>query len=145
MCEKKIAENIVSDSIYIAHINLVQNIITRMAGNSYNTKKFSIIFISLLMSAIVSFKTSAVPTISYLLIGVIIAFWLLDAFYVYLERDFVKLHKEVASKTKVNFDMSREKGNFEDYLEALFSMSVLLVYPLMIISIIVVSFITKAV
>ena len=81
-----------------------------MATNSFLFKGWAIT-IAAALSAFATVETKA----ALLTIAVIstMMFWALDGYYLWLERGFVRLHKDVAVKTEpeINFSMEIDKTN----------------------------------
>ena len=80
----------------IAHLQMAQDVITRMAGNSTHMKTWAV---SLVTAAFVFSGLSDHP---HWLIGVggyvpILIFWMMDARYLHLERCYVQLYNAVAA------------------------------------------------
>ena len=90
----------------IAHLQMAQDVITRMAGNSAQMKTWTV---SLVTAAFVFSGLSDNP---HWLIGVggyvpILAFWFMDAGYLRLERCYIKLYDAVAGGEAVKpFDLN---------------------------------------
>jgi len=95
-------------SIKIAHLSMVQGIITRMSSNSFTLKALTVSFATALTAVV---ATADSPSLFYLLSALIPIgiFWILDARYLKLE----KCYREL-------FDHIRTGGEIEAY-----SMSVL--------------------
>ena len=78
----------------VEHLKLVQGVVTRMAGNSAQMKTWAV---SLVTAAFVFSGLSNDP---HWLIGLggcipVIAFWIMDAKYLQLERCYIKLYEAV--------------------------------------------------
>lgn len=81
------------------HLELLQNIITRMANNSASCKTWCITLVAALLAASFSGDTTK---ISLILISIlpIIAFAWLDSYYLYLENSFRKTFEEHAESIR---------------------------------------------
>jgi len=89
----------------VAYLQMVQGIITRMAGNSAQMKTWAV---SLVTAAYVF---SGVSTDPHWLIGAggcipVVAFWAMDARYLHLERCYRRLYEAVRAKEDIQpFDL----------------------------------------
>nr|DAP30356.1 MAG TPA: hypothetical protein [Bacteriophage sp.] len=88
----------------IGHLNMIQEIITRMGNNSFSLKQWSVG----IMVAIYAFAGESSHKAVIVTIIPLIVFWLLDAYYLMLERKFRCLYDEVRIKKEeeIDFDMS---------------------------------------
>jgi hypothetical protein len=87
----------------LKHLDYIQAAISRMATNSFLFKGWAIT-IAAALSAFAAVDTKdalfAIALVSTLM------FWGLDGYYLWLERGFVKLHREVAAKDEADIDFS---------------------------------------
>ena len=74
------------------HLSMIQGIINRMAANSFMIKGWSITLISALF--VLSSK-DANQNYAFIALLPAISFWILDAFYLQLERRYRKLYEQV--------------------------------------------------
>jgi CDP-diglyceride synthetase len=74
------------------YLEFIQNIITRMNSNSFMIKGWTITIVSALL---VLFATIKVDSLYIITILPIILFWVLDAYYLQLERKFRSLYNNV--------------------------------------------------
>ncbi|HEL9598551.1 TPA: AC76 family protein [Streptococcus suis] len=82
--------------IKMKYLEMIQNVITRMASNSFMIKGWAITVIGAVFSFWITNKTEDYSNwILYLIIGLTIFFWLHDAYYLKLERDFRKLYDKI--------------------------------------------------
>jgi len=79
----------------IKHLELIQDVIARMAGESARMKQFALAAVGVLAST--SAATHAVP-LAYVAGALSVIFWLLDARYVRLERGYRALYDQVRSE-----------------------------------------------
>jgi len=85
------------------HLEFIQAAIARMATNSFLFKGWAIT-IAVGLSAFAAIDTkAALLAIAIISTGM---FWGLDAYYLWLERGFIKLHAEVAAKKENDIDFS---------------------------------------
>ena len=77
----------------IKHLELIQNVISRMNSNSFQIKIWSIIVVSILLAIYTATKNNY-----FFLVGIfpIVIFWLLDAYYLNQERKYRGLYNDVA-------------------------------------------------
>jgi len=89
----------------LKHLEFIQAAISRMATNSFLFKGWAIT-IAAGLSAFGAANTKA----SLLTIALVstVMFWALDAYYLWLERGFVDLHKKVAAKKEADIDFSMQ-------------------------------------
>ncbi len=78
----------------LEHLKLIQAVITRMAGNSFLIKGWSVTIVAGL-SAIAKAQTEA--GVAWIAAGVVVVFAVLDAFYLALERAYRDLYQRVAA------------------------------------------------
>ena len=113
----------------IKHLEMIENVIQRMASNSFQLKGWAVTLVTILggLSAAGSDKR-------FILVSFIpcLAFWFLDSYYLQLERKFRCLYKKVVtlSEDQIDFcmDMKNIQYSAEDakrtcYCKCLFSAS----------------------
>jgi len=117
-----------------AHLQMIQGVITRMAGNSFALKTLSVT-----LAAAVTAYSGAVPTaLRFATIGgilSIVVFWLLDAQYLRLERLFRYLYDQIRAKETTDYSMgvSEFLSQVESTPRIAFSWSVLWMYLALIV------------
>lgn len=112
------------------HVNVYQNIISRMAEDSRNLKAWCVTLVSAV--AITSLSVDGKSWIVYLLIS---TFCLLDSYYLAQERAFRdsynefidNLHRNVLSSSDI-YVIKRQNINFLYYIKALLSLSEIVFY-----------------
>lgn len=100
------------------HLELIQNTIGRMAANSFLLKGWTVTLVSAI------FVLSQKDTSSeYLLVAVlpIIAFWILDGFFLKQERLFRKLYDQVRVLNEEQIDFSMNTSAFNSSIQNWFS------------------------
>ena len=105
----------------LKHLEFIQSIITRMASNSFLLKGWSITIVSALI-ALFADKNN----FDYLVIACfpILIFWVLDLYFLRLERKFRGLYDEIIQKNEDEINFSMEiKHIKKTYCEALFSVT----------------------
>jgi hypothetical protein len=89
----------------LKHLEFIQAAISRLSTNSFLFKKWAIT-IAAALSAFAAVETKA----ALLTIAVLstLMFWALDAYYLWLERGFVRLHNEVSLKAEAEIDFTMQ-------------------------------------
>ena len=92
----------------LKHIELIQNIISRMANNSFTLKSWTITMITALLAFLAINDNIFYFFIAYIPIFV---FWFLDSYYLLQERLYRSLYNEVKDLDveKINFDLNANK------------------------------------
>jgi hypothetical protein len=94
----------------LKHLEFIQNVISRMAQNSFLFKGWAITIAA-------GLSAFAASSTRHGLIGIALSstiiFWGLDAYYLWLERCFIQLYETVASKPEsdIDFRMSIDKSH----------------------------------
>ena len=91
------------------HLNMIQAVINRMANNSFLLKSWSIVVVSALF-AIASEKT--ITYFAGLALLPIIAFWILDGYFLWQERLYRELYNAVTQKEDDAIDYSLNASQF---------------------------------
>lgn len=106
----------------IQHLEFIQNIINRMNSNSFQIKEWMITIVSALLAL---YANSSKETYIFIALIPTFAFWLLDSFYLQLERKFRGLYDDVKDPEKSVPFFSMDITNYKDgrfkYCECLFS------------------------
>ena len=122
----------------LKHLELIQNVINRLANSSFFLKGWTVIFVA----AVLGFATkdskphyvwlAAIPTFS---------FWFLDGFYLNQERLFRRLYDTVRETDEDEIDFSMNTVPFKksgDWFKAIFSKTLLPFYiPIMLVILLV--------
>ena len=115
------------------HLNLLQNVIQRMAENSRYCKIWCVTLISATLFFIARTEQ---PQSVFIAVFPTLAFWLLDAYYLALERGFRESYKEFVAKIHGNeltlsaiYKIHTTGSRFKLFMCSLTSMSILLCYP----------------
>lgn len=102
----------------LQYLNIIQNVITRMADNSFKIKNWAILVDSGLLSL---YFTKGRWQILIVAMVITLVFFALDAYYLLLERQFrIKYNDVVNDKHAKLFDMSI-KLKFGQYIKAITS------------------------
>jgi len=102
----------------IAHLEMIQGVINRMAGNSFLIKGWSVTLVSALF-ALAAVGTN--PLFVYIAYFPSFAFWVLDAFFLRQERLFRELHDHVRHLRYDAIDFSMNTLPFERNVDSTFS------------------------
>lgn len=130
----------------IKHLEMIEALIERMASNSFHLKGWAITLV-----AAIFVLSSKDANKWYMLIAYVplVAFWLLDSFYLQLERKYKALYEEVRLKGEgeIDFNMNTSTvvttvGNSKriNYCNCLFSTTEWLFYVPTVIAITIVIF-----
>jgi hypothetical protein len=95
----------------IAHLEMIQGVINRMAGNSFLIKGWSVTMVSALFALAAAGSN---PLFAYLAYFPALAFWALDAYFLRQERLFRKLYHHVRALPETAIDFSMNTSPFED-------------------------------
>lgn len=107
------------DDIKLRNLEMIQQLVTRMAQNSFVLKGWSVTIVA----AAFSINGNANALTVYLLIYFItIMFWLLDSYYLSLERGYRKLYSKCLEEEGCNFDFKLQDQNLiKNYILCIFS------------------------
>lgn len=98
----------------IKHLEFIQDVVKRMAINSFLLKFFTVV----LTVSILAFNDQSVETWKRLVWLVpILAFWLLDAYYLRVERLYRLLYDDVRNKKEEEIDFSLAPLAFDRHRE----------------------------
>lgn len=126
----------------IKHLEMLQAIIQRMAGNSFMLKGWSVILVSALFALAVDTSKSRLIFLAYL---PAFAFWLLDGYFLHQERLFRKLYDKVRKADTDTIDFSMNTAPVVDqvasWLRIVFSITLLLFHGVIILTISLVWFV----
>jgi hypothetical protein len=122
------------------HLEMIQGIINRMAHCSFLLKGWSVILVSGLFALAAKDANQLFIYIAYL---PVIAFWILDGFYLYQERLYRKLYTyvRITESSDVDFEMDtvRFMGKKEcTWTESILSKTMFLFHGVLIFTVIVV-------
>ncbi len=90
----------------LAHLEMVQAVVTRMASNSFQIKGWSVTLVAALFALAAVDDTNVIFV--YLSCFPAMMFWVLDAYFLHQERLFRKLYDNVRTReeSQINFSMS---------------------------------------
>lgn len=126
----------------IKHLEFIQNVITRMNANSFLIKGWTITLVSALFALAAKDANVNYVLVSYIVIP---AFWILDGFYIFQERQYRDLYKDAAIKEINKVDFSMEASGYNNsWINGIFSKTLIPFYGISITTTIAVMlFITK--
>lgn len=120
------------------HLEFIQNIINRMAGNLFFLRGWTITLIAALLALFIKGTTS--NYIIYFLLALILIFWILDGYFLSQERLYRALYNHVRKleEKEINFSMDTskyKKDKKNTWICSIFSPTLLIFYlPLILIS-----------
>lgn len=111
----------------IKYLEMIQNVINRMAKNSFLLKGWSLT----LLTGIITLLNNKI----YVSNSLIILFLLLDSYYLMNERQYRKLYEKarMLNNKEINFDMSIKFFDKKEYLKSIFSYTEICFYIILII------------
>ena len=112
------------------HLEFIQNAIARMAENSFRLKGWTVLLVSALFAFFARFGETGYV---FVVIAPILAFWILDGFFLSQERLFRSLYDRVRSVDGSATDYSMDTGEFRSvprngWLNSAFSRTLLVFY-----------------
>lgn len=127
---------------FIKWIDLIEKCIERMASNSLDIKKLTVSIIVAVIALVPKEANVETKTVFICLIVGIFSFYLLDSYYLMIERAYKKKYEKITvdfdsdlfpSETLFNMKISKEDRNFKTYLKCLSSPSELVFYFMLLI------------
>jgi len=113
----------------LKHLEMLQNVIDRMAGNSFSLKGWSVVLVSALFALAASDSNTQFVYLAFL---PLMMFWMLDGYFLWQERLYRKLYDRVrtAPESEVDFSMdtSSVKGEVSSWMTTMFSRTLLIYY-----------------
>ncbi len=118
------------------HLEFIQEVINRMARNSFIIKGWAVTLVSALFALATNDTNQKFIIIAYF---PVITFWFLDGYYLYQERLFRKVYDK--NRTNQNTDYSMNTSEFDngiiDWFSACISKSIILFYGVIIITLLI--------
>ena len=102
----------------LKHLEMIQGVINRMAGNSFLLKGWSVTLISALF-ALAAKDTN--PFFVFLAYVPCVAFWSLDGFFLWQEKMYRKLYEKVAITEPQSIDFGMNASVFKESVDSWFS------------------------
>lgn len=126
------------------HLEFIQNVITRMNSNSFFIKGWTITLVSALFALAAIDSNLKFVLVSYIAIPV---FWILDGFFIAVERRYRDLYAEVAEKAENNIDFKMDTSKFKKgnrtWISGIFSKTLIPFYGISVITTLIVMFLIK--
>ena len=122
----------------LKHLELIENIINRLAKNSFFLKGWTLIFVTALLGFMTKYSEPV-----YVLLTMIptLLFWGLDGFYLRQEQLFRRLYDAVRETDEDDIDFSMDTSPFQHKIgcfQSTFSRTLILFYfPILLLSIVV--------
>ncbi|QGP52510.1 hypothetical protein PsalN5692_04019 (plasmid) [Piscirickettsia salmonis] len=101
----------------LKHLEMIQGIINRMADNSFLLKGWSVTLISALFALTAS---SSNHILLYLAYFPCLMFWILDGYFLWQERMYRKLYREVSRLANESIDFSMNATKYKKDVRSLF-------------------------
>lgn len=119
------------------HLEFIQAIISRLAGNSFQMKGWSVA----LATAAVGFSAArdSTPTLAVLAVVPALAFWFLDAYYLALEGLYRHLYNAAIEAVAPSFGLNAGQLNARAWFKAAFRLSVVGLHLPMVVVILLVT------
>jgi hypothetical protein len=116
------------------HIELIQSIVSRVAGNSFLLRGWTVTLVAALFALAAKDSDKRYVVIAYF---PVVVFWILDAYFLSQERLFRNLYDAVRKQKEEEIDFSMDTHPFSDkhtgWTASFFSKTLLLFYLSMIL------------
>ncbi len=96
----------------IAHLQMIQGVVDRMAGNLFYLKGWSITLLAALFAISESDAVLSDKWANALLFVLLLLFWVLDGYFLSMERCFRDLYDKVRKMNEEEIDFSMNIGEF---------------------------------
>jgi len=112
------------------HLEMIQNVISRMASNSFLLKGWTVT----LVVGLLAFANIKEMNSDFMLLALVPAafFWVLDGYFIHQEKLYVKLYEHVTTLTNDQINFSLNARTYENQtgglVSALFSKTLMLFY-----------------
>ena len=94
----------------LKHLEFIQNVITRLATNSFLIKGWSITLVAAIFALAAKDAKPVFAIVTYL---PVVVFWVLDAFFLSQERKYRALFEVVAAKEEATINFSMDASSFK--------------------------------
>lgn len=94
----------------VKHLEMIQAVVSRMAGNSFLIKGWSVTLVSALFALAASGSKFEFILVCYFALPI---FWILDSYYLHQERAYRGLYESVRIKKEADVDFSMSASTFE--------------------------------
>jgi len=102
----------------LKHLEMIQGVINRMAGNSFLLKGWSVTLISALFALAAKDSNQFFIYLAYF---PCVAFWSLDGYFLWQERMYRKLYQAVTKIKPESIDFDLNATKYEDQVDSWFS------------------------
>jgi hypothetical protein len=131
------------DDTKIKHLEFIQAIITRMAGNSFQLKSWGVTLVSALLALAAKDSNRNIIWIAYMPVTF---FWFLDAYYLRQERMYRKLysytaHREIDASDDLSLDASGYSDAVPGYWCTMFSVTLRAFHGVLFLTIAIITYI----
>jgi hypothetical protein len=123
----------------VKHLELIQGVVNRLAGNSFLIKGWSVTLTSALFALAAARSDRRFVLLSYF---PVMMFWILDSYFLYQERLFRKLYDQVraASTSDFSMDTTKLKQDAKTWAQTAFSITLLIFYGTIVGVILIIMF-----
>ncbi len=113
------------------HLEFIQNIVSRMAGNLFFLRGWTITLITALLALFI--KSDSPNYAIYFLLALVLVFWILDGYFLSQERMFRDLYNHVRKLKEEEIDFSMDISEYKKYkkntlIYTMFSPTLLIFY-----------------
>lgn len=124
----------------LKHLEIIQSVVSRMAGNSFMLKGWSVTLVSALFALAAKDSNSLFLFVAYI---PCVCFWVLDAYFLRQERLYRALYNQVAKKQEIDIDFSMDTSPFfssvESWGSTAFSVTLRLFHGVVLLTVVVVT------
>jgi len=128
----------------LKHLEFIQSVISRMSGNSFLLKGWSVTLVAALFALAAKDSDRKYIVVAYF---PVLVFWILDAYFLSQERLFRNLYDSVRAKKEDEIDFSMDTKSFVDgkpsWTAAFFSKTLLIFYGSVVLLMIFVMYVVK--
>jgi len=123
----------------IKHLEFIQKVISRMAGNLFFLKGWAVTLIAGILTLSTSVQNSKFTIIAFFLT---IVFWILDGYFLSQERTFRDLYEDVSKLKEKDIDFSMKVDKYKKYYRnswvgSTFSPTLILFYCSLILALLI--------
>lgn len=123
----------------LAHLEMIQTVLNRMATNSFHLKGWTVTLVAALFVLSAQHSSAVVVYLAYF---PAMAFWVLDAFFLHQEKRFRALYDHVRQLPEAQIDFSMDTVVVSDQVhpwpDVIFSRTMLLFHGVVLVSIVIV-------
>ena len=128
----------------LTHLQMIQSVISRMAGNSFLLKGWSVTLVSAFFALAANKPNAKFDSLAFF---PVIMFWTLDGYFLRQERLFRKLYEKVRKLSENDIDFSMKTIEFESQVESwlctCLSVTLRIFHGTVLLSVIIIIFILK--